>query len=267
MRPTSVRDILSQTYASRRARNGAYSLRAFARDIKLSPSRLCEVLKPGNRLSRESAERIGQRLGLSKTELERFCDLADLDHPTPAVRKGAEARLKGQDKKDAKSWVTLRDEEIALTSWSHLAILELLDLGGEPPTPDEVSDRLALSVNEVTSALETLRRMKLVKLSRGVLTKTKKNLASTFDLPSASVKRLHEELMAKAVRALHEQAFPRRSFDSLVLAMASEKIPEAKARIREFIRELNQELGSGPGKDEVYCISVQMHSLTREKLK
>ena len=48
------RDILSDQFNVRRKVNARYSLRAFARDMSISPSRLSEVISGKGDLSRES---------------------------------------------------------------------------------------------------------------------------------------------------------------------------------------------------------------------
>lgn len=64
----SAPGIIRQVFDRRREKNGSYSLRAFARDIDLSPSFLSLFLNGKKNLSLNSAYRIGQRLGLDPEE-------------------------------------------------------------------------------------------------------------------------------------------------------------------------------------------------------
>ena len=264
MNTDSYRDILKQHFALRRTRNGSYSLRAFARDIQLSPSRLSEVIASGQRLSRESAERIGRRLGLTQQELRRFCDLADLEHPKDSVRSAAKARLVETPHSAGTTWRNLQDEVTAVTNWFHLAILEMLDFSVASQTVSAMASRLGLAVTEITDALATLSRLKLVRISGNKIRKTHDNLATPSELPSGAVRNLHDQLLGKAGAALHEQPFHRRSFDALVLALPEDRLPEAMLRIRDFVGRFNSEFGNAPNKDQVYCLAVQFFALTKE---
>jgi plasmid maintenance system antidote protein VapI len=61
--------ILNETFSEKTKRNPNYSLRAFARDLKISASNLSTIFKGKKRLSSEQASRIALRLEFSK---ERF---------------------------------------------------------------------------------------------------------------------------------------------------------------------------------------------------
>ena len=55
--------LLKSELASRTNQNPNYSLRAFARDLDLAPSRLSEVLNGKQGLSTQAAEKIAKTLG------------------------------------------------------------------------------------------------------------------------------------------------------------------------------------------------------------
>lgn len=74
------RDILLAELKDRIARNPRYSQNAFARDLGISPSLLCDILQGKKGLSRDSANRIGLRLGMSELDRERFCNLVESRH-------------------------------------------------------------------------------------------------------------------------------------------------------------------------------------------
>jgi len=86
--------VLKAELERRRSRNASYSLRAFARDLELSPSRLSRVLNGKEALSRPRAERIGGKLGFQKDQIELFCDLVDVEHAsTESEQALARARV------------------------------------------------------------------------------------------------------------------------------------------------------------------------------
>lgn len=63
-----VANLLRSRLKSRKVRNRAYSMRALARDIGLSPSHLCEVLNGRHRMSPKTAQQIYALLKQSNLE-------------------------------------------------------------------------------------------------------------------------------------------------------------------------------------------------------
>lgn len=66
------REMLRLELVVRQIRNPKYSLRAFARDCKISPSRFSEVLRKKNNLSLQSGRKIASYLGLSTQVTRHF---------------------------------------------------------------------------------------------------------------------------------------------------------------------------------------------------
>jgi uncharacterized protein (TIGR02147 family) len=89
----AYRDILKEEFSQRRRRNPRYSLRAFARDLKLSPSMLCDVINGNHGLSRAGASKVAQALNLNPQESEFFCDLVDCTNARSAIKRET-ARLR-----------------------------------------------------------------------------------------------------------------------------------------------------------------------------
>jgi len=87
---TSCRVILQQTLFSKQQKNKRYSLRAFARDLKISPSFLSEVLSGKYGISKQLASQIADRLGFTNEEMQHFCSLADLEITDSRSRKRSE---------------------------------------------------------------------------------------------------------------------------------------------------------------------------------
>jgi transcriptional regulator with XRE-family HTH domain len=96
MDTSDYRDYLRQEYLRRRATVPGYSLRAYARDLGLSPSHLCEILNGGQNLSPARARLIAARLSLSPAAERRFSALVDVAGRKAAlVRAEAERELHG----------------------------------------------------------------------------------------------------------------------------------------------------------------------------
>src|SRR5687767_1203761 len=64
-----------------------YSLRAFAKDLEISPSRLSEILSGKQGLSRDRARELAGLLGFSSRETELFCELVESEHARAQVSR------------------------------------------------------------------------------------------------------------------------------------------------------------------------------------
>ncbi len=67
--------------------NPRYSLRAFARDLGISPSRLSHVLKGKFGLSESAGEGIAAKLGLNATETGAFVNSISAQHGRSGIRR------------------------------------------------------------------------------------------------------------------------------------------------------------------------------------
>jgi transcriptional regulator with XRE-family HTH domain len=113
---SSCRVILQQTLLTKQKKNSRYSLRAFARDLRVSPSFLSEVLNGKYGISRQLARQIAERLGFDARECDHFCELADLEITDSRTRK------RGTDNRgsDAQSTELDVSEEVIETRFNDL---------------------------------------------------------------------------------------------------------------------------------------------------
>ena len=88
------RNILKAELEARCRHNPCYSLRAFARDLKIAPSRLSEILNNKQGLSQDFAMKIATLIGLSADDHALFCDSVAAFHArSRRQRQLARARL------------------------------------------------------------------------------------------------------------------------------------------------------------------------------
>lgn len=87
-------EFLKAEYKKRKSRNGSYSLRAFARDLGLSPSRLCEVLQGNCGVSERTIETVASRLKLTSGARSHLKDLVIVETARDGkTREAACARI------------------------------------------------------------------------------------------------------------------------------------------------------------------------------
>ena len=86
------REILKDQLKTRQQMNPKYSMRAFAKKLALSPSKVSEILSGKKRLSADRAEEIAHKLGLSTLEKELFVLSARIESSSKMIDRNELAR-------------------------------------------------------------------------------------------------------------------------------------------------------------------------------
>ncbi len=255
LEPCPLTLFFSEKMASRKKANYRYSMRAFARDLQLSSGRLSDLLHgkhiPGKRLQ----ERIIANLKLSDQERDRFLAIIE-----------AKRQLKkfGIDR----NTYQLREDEFAhISDWEHFAILNLISTDNFISDNAWIANRLNISVDRASSALERLNRLNiLAKNSRGDWVKNHNTLATVSDTPSTALRESHRQSINQALDALKSQPIDLRDITSISFPMDIDAIPEAKEEIRQFCMKMGKLLSQKERKrTEVYSLNIQLFSLTDVK--
>jgi uncharacterized protein (TIGR02147 family) len=259
----NYRSVLEAKFTERLARNPKYSLRAFARDLSLSSARLSEILSGKKGLSRQAAQQIARRLGMSEKEQETFCDRVDAEHcRSPLGRKAAQARLVQQHSERSRDLTV--DHFQLIENWYHLAILQYLKIWPDLARPQDMAQKLEISENEAKLALGRLERLDLIeKTPSGGYRVLQDWVTSGGRAPSASVKKFHRQVLQRAQQALDTRQFEQRQFRTTVFPARIRDLPEIQARIDAFSKSLIKEFSVGARDSDVFALGVQVFPLSR----
>ncbi len=242
--------------------NPSYSLRAFARDLRMSPPRLSEVINGKKGLSIGAAIKISGALGHNESETDFFCDWVQCsDARSPEARRIAQIRMQKYNYVD--EFESLKEDLFSLISdWYHYGILELTFVRGFRSNSAWIAKKLGISELEADEAIKRLLRMGLLKKEDDRFIKVSKNYTTTFDVPSVAIRKFNEQMLAKAVIALQTHAVDERDFSTITMATDPSKLVIAKEMIRKFRRNLSKELETGD-RSELYCFSAQLFRLSK----
>lgn len=255
------RIILKEELAARCRQNPRYSLRAFARDLKLAPSRLSEIISGKQGLSRKVAENISTILGYNQQERERFCDLVESMHArSRKEREVAKVRLKKHQMPSGDFQLQI-DVFKAIADWYHFGILELMNIQGFKSETKWIAKKLAISEFEAQLAIDRLARLELIKFSGNKIIPTHSQGHVAGDLPSDGLKKLHSQLLAKAQEAIFLQSLEQREYRSAIMAIDTKMVAQAKKAIREFEYKFCMDVEEAKNKDGVYCLAIQFFDL------
>ena len=259
------REILRNELSQRIKHNPSYSIRAFARDLSLSPSQVSHILNGRKGLSPKTAVQIGKTLGWSDSEIEYFASLVSSQHARSAALKSAAKKYLHQLNR-AGTVIELQNDLFSLISgWHHFAILELLKIKKQVHSVRAISQRL--NVNELETG------MSLVRLERlGLIVKHPKgwklqqdSVISSDQVSSDAIRNFHHQILEKAKTAIIAQAANERYYRALMFPVKKKDVPEAQKFLKEFYDEFVKRFMSVDEGDEIYTLALQYFRLTEKE--
>jgi uncharacterized protein (TIGR02147 family) len=260
----NYRNFLKDVLQEKIRKNPTYSLRAFARQLAMSPSHLSRALSGRKRLSVQSARLVSQSLAHSPEEAEHFLALVEIEG---ARSDEAKKKIIGRLAKDkrAGSRVVALETFRAISGWHHFAILSLTTTRGFRADASWIAKRLGIKPLEARLAVDRL-------IALGLLEKTPKgwravndaNIETADDVGSAAIRENHRQHLELAAKALEEVPVELREFQNLSLSMNLSEMPKAKKMIRAFVKRLNHELETNPGQ-EIFQMNLQFYLLSKSE--
>jgi uncharacterized protein (TIGR02147 family) len=265
------REILKGRLEERCRTNPRYSLRAFARDLDIASSRLSEVLRGKQGLSKESSELIAKKIGFSSAEQRLFVNMVvSADARSKKERERARSLVEALASAGPAVSALREDTFRIIEDWYHYAILELSTLSSFKSSALWIARRLDISVYEVEAAIERLIRLGLLIEKDGKWISTHAALLVPDDVPSESIRKFNRQILLKASDAISTQTIDEREIGNLTIAIDEKDLPDYKKMIRDFRRKMNQiamaKVASKKSKpNQVYCMAIQMFRLTSKE--
>lgn len=261
--------LLKAALDKRRRKNKAYSSRALARDLDLSPSFLSRVLNGKKLLSFETALRIADHLelkGKTKNQFLRAVVVEGLADQIPSK----EVHLLLFGPAVSGGFVSMDQDRFEFfSSWYHVAILDLTACAGFKNSVRWIAGTLGIDPSMASDAVARLLRLGLLKKVGSRLVKTENKLEITTKRTDPALRKFHTQMIDKAKLALQsaeETDFKRRSISGVTMAIDSSRIEEARKRIASFREEMFELLAADVANpDEVYQLNLQLFPLTKNK--
>ncbi|MBT3980632.1 MAG: TIGR02147 family protein [Bacteriovoracaceae bacterium] len=238
--------VLKTILENKKKRNPSYSLRSFARDLKVSATALSQVMNGKRSFSKKNCEKILNNLNLSPIEKERF--------------------LKGKADLKTQKFLQIEDDQFQFIShWYYVAVL-MQFLKKEKPGLAKISNNLGIEKSKVSNAIKTLKRLKLLIVDGKGLKPCTGNFKTTIDNPSRAIKNHHRENLELAAFALENVNVEDREISSMTLNIDPGKIEEAKKHIVDFKRKFCKKVEKDDG-DLTYTLCVQFFPTSLKEKK
>lgn len=257
MESTSISDLLGKEFSRRKQRNTSYSLRAFARDLRMSPSRLSEVLSGKEGLSEKSVDGIASTLTKKTVERGFIKDLVLAEFSrNEKVRAAAQERI--TEIRKAESFRRLKEDQFRVISdWYHAAILELVHLPEFQDDSRWIGKRLGIAASTAQSALVRLQNLGLLERIDGKWSARPEAYSAFSDMPSSAIRRFHMQIQTMHSESLREDPMHDRQFLSMILAVPRSRLDEFKSEMNKFATQFWQKI-EHESKDDLYSLSLQL---------
>jgi uncharacterized protein (TIGR02147 family) len=256
-------NILRETLSERQALNSAYSLRAFARDLGVSPQQLSNVMKGYRGLGVSTAERVAHALHLDSHQKALFVESFRARFSVSKTQR-AIAKAKLADIKNTNETKSLQlDLFKAISGWHHMALVELIKVSKGKST-SWFSQKLAIPENEVALAIKRLERLELVSKTEKGWAVNQDTVIADQGIPNDAIKNYHRQILEKSIQALAFQGAGERYGSSSTMPIKVKSVDRAKKLIQKFRTDFAKEVSDPEGGEEIYGLSLQFFRLTQK---
>lgn len=233
--------------------NPAYSLRAFARHLRVDAATLSSLLAQKRKVTPKTVRKLGSALSLTPAQIDSFV--------TPLQPYLAEL-----SSTQTYQQIT-HDTFVAISDWYHDAILELTRVRDFKPEGRWIAKVLGISASEVNAAVDRLQRLELLEIKNGKWVDASRFNSNTLDanFSSAAMRKYQKVILEKSIHALETLPRTERDHTSLMVVGNQKSLQKVKALIAKFRRQLADLLQSEKPADEVYQISISLFPISKVK--
>ena len=235
--------------------NPSYSLRAYARDIGIHAGTLSQIINGKRPLPLKDSKAVAKKLKLNPQEQTLF--LESLIRAKSALDQ---IKISPEDSR------FMLDESYYkyIAEWEHAVVVELFDLEDFQGTVEEVSVLLDIPLNRAEVVVNNLVVCGIIALEDGKMVRKQSEFRTTEDIHNQALKVFHKETLQMGIENIDKIELELRDFSAVTTSIDREKIPDAKAIIREF-RQKMIALAAQGDKTDVYQLSIQFYPLTKQQ--
>lgn len=253
----SYTQLLKEELSKRCQRNQDYSLRAFARDLEMTPAQLSRVLNGKRHMSWEVANKVAQLAFKTKKERQVFShsfqwETAKDSHLKEQALKKLSLLMKSNDS----AQITL-DEFALIAQWYHIPLLHYLELYADSFSCKQAATFLGIKEIEVKLGMERLERLGALANGRP----TGKSLSPQSEIPNQHLKSFHRQMINKALIAIDKQSIDNRSISAKTMTLDKKLLPEMKEAIQEFKQKISHIREHSTTEDSIYQLNIQLFEL------
>lgn len=261
-------NFLDDELRARCQHNPKYSLRAFARDLQVSSSRLSQIIGKKGTVSFSTAQKISRKMAMTALEAKYFQNLALFEgNRSLKMRSNAKANLKKLRQQRSLKVVKSNFQGI-LSKWYYVPLLEILTLK-KRPSNRSISQCLGCSLEELEEAITSLIKAgylctKSSAKNISIFKKSNSFIKIESKTSATLIKNFHKRLIGLSTSAIDVQAIESRKYLSTVLTLRKDRVQEARVDLEEFSGKFNAKYAIEEKGDSVYGFNIQFFQLAEE---
>lgn len=233
--------------------NSNYSLRAFAKQLEISPSTLSRIFNGKRSLTLTMAIHVADSLGLGPEDREYIYNIFS-------------SEIKST-KQTIEEYQLSVDSFTAISDWYHYGITQLINTSFFRNDVKWISKQLQITETETQLAIERLIRLNLIEINEhNELRRTKNSFYTTTDIPSSGLRKFQKQILEKAITSLEEDSIEERDITSITIATDERNLPFVKKEIQNFRRKMANLLSKGKP-NRVYNLGVHLIPLSKKEME
>lgn len=261
-KPMDVKDYFINEFRHRKSSNRTYSMRAFARDLGLTPQHLSYIVRGQSGISYEKAQKIIDKFNINKDAQKKFLlKVSSSFDRSPLARKFADDTLKNAVHFDNEQ-ILAKEKLNLISEWYYLPILLIFDIK-ENADIVFISQKIGLSQSTVRNVLNKLVRAGLLAKNGTMYKKTSTHQALHDDKNNTYIKKLYLEMLKLSTKTI-DMDEKSRSFSCILSTISKDEISFAVDQINDFRKKLGRQISErAKNPDRVYALSVQFFPVTK----
>lgn len=239
-------------------------MRSFCKKIGVDPGQFSRVLHGKQTLSVRLASQIAYQIFPKTREREYFVTLVELaQNKKPQMQEHLILKINRLKSREPLSNVSLESLRV-ISEWYYLAVLELIDTQTFKANPTWIAGQLGITAFQAQMALDALLTLGLIKKINHKIERVHSKYSTPTGISNLELRRINQQLIQKAIEALHEQPIENRYVVGKTFALRKKDLPEVQEIIERFRADLGQYLVDATStKDSVYQLNVQLIELTK----
>ena len=239
------RDYLNQFFEKAKNSNRNYSLRAFAKKLKINPGVLSQLLKGKRKFTEKTIEKICDELFLSPSERANILD--------PSAENHQNAMILEQSMFET------------LSNWAHDAFLSLVQTKSFQHDIQWISKKLGITRSETRKIINNLLKVGLLNIvDEKYVTASPGTQVFVETNTTSALKKLQLDANTLSRIALENEPVDKRFHGTNTIAIDPKHMEEAKEYIREFRRRYCTGVNWNGNRARVYQLNVSFYPIDQE---
>lgn len=261
----NYRIYLADMFRYRKTGSPYFSYRFFSGKAGFASPNFLKLVTDGQRnLTSASIAKIAKGFGLKKMEREYFEQLVFMNQADSHEEKNHYFKRMTAVAGAKRIGAIHKDQYDYFSKWYYPAIREMT-LFDPDLTAEGIAARLTpkISRRDAQSALHLLEKLQLIqKDKQGRWRQVRNNITTGPEVQSLMVANFHREMMRLAEQAIEHVDPAQRDISALTLSIPQGSLPELKARIALFRKELMASASTEEAPNAVVQVNIQLFPLT-----